>query len=60
MSVEVQFEFQRYIIQESCTMLSVTLKIKGEVLRPFTIGVLPVAIHIPSAQGTYTIETLSL
>ena len=60
MSVEVQFEFQRYIIQESCTMLPVTLKIKGEVLRPFTIGVLPVAIHIPSAQGTYTIETLSL
>ena len=35
-------------------MLSVTLKVKGEVLRPFTIGVSPVAFHIPSAQGTYT------
>ena len=33
-------------------MLSVTLKVKGEVLRPFTIGVSPVAFHIPSAQGT--------
>ena len=52
MSVKVQFEFGRYIVQESCTMLPVTLKVKGEVLRPFTIGVSPVAFHIPSARGT--------
>ena len=32
-------------------MLPVTLKVKGEVTKPFTIGASPVAFHIPSAQG---------
>ena len=32
MSVEVAFEFGRYVVQESCTLLSVTLKVFGEVI----------------------------
>ena len=51
MSVKVQFEFGRYKVQESCTMLPVTLVVKGEVLKPFTVGVSPIAFYIPSAQG---------
>ena len=48
MSVRVQFEFGRYIIQESCTLLPVTLVVKGEVLRPFTIEI---KLYPKSAEG---------
>ena len=53
MSVKVQFEFGRYTVQESCTLLPVTLVVKGEVLRPFTVPVRPMGFYIPSAEGTY-------
>ena len=48
MSVRVQFVFGRYTVQESCTLLPVTLVVKGEVLRPFTIGV---RLYPKSAEG---------
>ena len=48
MFVRVQFEFGRYTVQESCTLLPVTLVVKGEVLRPFTIGV---RLYPKSAEG---------
>ena len=51
MSVRVQFEFERYKVQESCTMLSVTLVVKGKVIKPFTVGVIPMGYYIPSAKG---------
>ena len=52
MSVKVHFESGRYQVQESCTMLSVTLVVKGEVTEPFTVGVSPKDFYIPSAKGT--------
>ena len=53
MSVKVQFEFLRYTVNESCTLLPVTLVVKGEVLRPFTVTVRPMGFHIQlqSAEG---------
>ena len=39
MSVKVQFEFSSYQVQESCTLLSVTLVVIGEVKKPFTVDV---------------------
>ena len=56
MSVKVHFEYGRYQVQESCTMLSVTLVVKGEVTEPFTVGVSPIGFYIPSAKGTYATE----
>lgn len=52
MSVKVRFEYGSYKVQESCTMLSVTLVVVGEVLKPFTVGVIPMGHYRPSAQGT--------
>ena len=51
MSVKVHFEFLRYTVNESCTLLPVTLVVKGEVLRPFTVIVKPKEFYIPSAEG---------
>ena len=51
MSVRVQFELGRYIIQESCTLLPVTLVVKGKVLRPFTIAVKLTGLYTKSAEG---------
>ena len=51
MSVKIQFGLARYTVQESCTLLSVTLVVKGEVLRSFTVAVSPVAFYVPSAEG---------
>ena len=45
MSVKVAFEFGRYVVQESCTLLSVTLKVFGEVIKPFTVAVRLVGFH---------------
>ena len=51
MSVKVQFEFLRYTVNESCTLVPVTLVVKGEVLRPFTVTVKPMGFHPLSAEG---------
>ena len=51
MSVKVGFEFGRYTVRESCTLLSVTLVVKGKVIRPFTVGVMPIGFYVPSARG---------
>ena len=51
MSVKVQFEFGRYTVQESCTLLPVTLKVKGEVIKTFTFVVSPISFYLSSAQG---------
>ena len=51
MSVKVGFEFGRYTVEESCTLLSVTLVVKGEVTKPFTVGVTPISFYVPSALG---------
>ena len=51
MSVKVQFEFLRYTVNESCTLLPVTLVVKGEVLRPFTVTVRFMGFYIKSAEG---------
>ena len=51
MSVRVQFEFVRYTIQESCTLLPVTLVVKGEILRPFTVYARPTGLYPRSAEG---------
>ena len=51
MSVKVQFEFLRYTVNESCTLLPVTLVVKGEVLRPFTVTIKPMGFYIESAEG---------
>ena len=51
MSVKVRFEFLRYTVNESCTLLPVTLVVKGEVLRPFAVIVKPMAFNTPSAEG---------
>ena len=52
MSVKVQFEFGRYAVQESCTLLPVILVAKGEVLRNFTVSVKPsMGLHPLSAEG---------
>ena len=51
MSVKVGFEFGRYTVKESCTLLSVTLVVKGEVIRPFIVGVYPTGFYVPSAIG---------
>ena len=53
MPARVGFEFGRYKVKESCTLLSVTLIVKGEVLRPFTVGVYLMSFYVPSAIGTY-------
>ena len=57
MSVKVAFEFGRYVVQESCTLLSVTLKVFGEVIRPFTVGVRSVGFHEVSAIRTFIITS---
>ena len=49
MLVKAAFEFGHYAVQESCTLLSVTLKVFGEVIKPFTVGVRSVGIHNISA-----------
>ena len=51
MSVKVQFEFLRYTVQESCALLPVTLVVKREVLRPFTVIVKPMEFNTSSAEG---------
>ena len=51
MSVRVKFELGRYMIQESCTLLPVTLVVKGKVLRPFTIEVKLTGLYPKSAEG---------
>ena len=51
MSVKVAFEFGRYSVRESCTMLSVTLVVMGKVTQPFTVTVIPVDFRYPSAIG---------
>ena len=51
MSVKVHFESKIYKVQESCTMLSVTLIVMGEVIKPFTVGVIPMGHYMPSAKG---------
>ena len=51
MSVRVQFEFGRYTVNESCTLLPVTLVVKGEVLRPFTFYARPMGLYPQSAEG---------
>ena len=51
MSVKVGFEFGRYTVQESCTLLSLPLVVKGEVIQPFTVGVYPMGFYLPSAIG---------
>ena len=51
MSVKVQFEFLRYTVQESCTLLPVTLVVKGEVLSNFTVTIRPMGFYIQSAEG---------
>ena len=40
MSVKVQFESSSHQIQESCTLLSVTLVVIGEVKKSFTVDVI--------------------
>ena len=40
MSVKVQFESSSYQIQESCTLLLVTLVVIGEVKKSFTVDVI--------------------
>ena len=55
MSVKVTFEFGRYVVQESCTLLSVTLKVFGEVMQPFTVKVLPVGFYNISAIRKFII-----
>jgi len=52
MSVKVKFEFGSYKVQESCTMLPVTLIVMGEVTKPFTVGVIPMKHYYSSAKGT--------
>ena len=51
MLVKVGFKFGRYTVEESCTLLSVTLVVKGEVIRPFTVSVMPIGFYVPSARG---------
>ena len=52
MSVKVQFEFDRYSVQQSCTMLPVTLVVMGEVTKPFTVSVMPAGyFSLPAAKG---------
>ena len=51
MSVKVQFEFLRYTVNESCTLLPVTLVVKGEVLRSFNVTVRLMGFYMPSAEG---------
>ena len=58
MSVKVQFESLRYTVNESCTLLPVTLIVKGEVLRSFTVTVRPMGFYIPSAEGMQQISLL--
>ena len=60
MSVKVAFEFGRYVVQESCTLLSVTLKVFGEVIRPFTVGIRPVGFHKVSAIRTFKLHLAEL
>ena len=55
MSVKVAFEFGHYVVQESCTLLSVTLKVFGEVIKPFTVGVRSVGFHNISAIRKFII-----
>ena len=57
MSVKVQFEFLRYTVNESCTLVPVTLVVKGEVLRPFTVTVRSMGFHISSAEGMQQYST---
>lgn len=53
MSVKVQFEFSSYQVQESCTMLPVTLVVLGEVIKPFTVDIIRNPIgDVPSAKAT--------
>ena len=55
MSVKVQFESSSYQVLESCTLLSVTLVVIGEVKKPFTVGVLstPKDYSMLSGESTY-------
>jgi len=49
--IKIQFERSLYIVQESCTLLSVTLVVVGEVREEFTIGVYAVNYYVPLARG---------
>jgi len=51
MSVKVRFEFDSYKVQESCTMLPVTMIVMGKVTKPFTVGVIPMKQYYSSAKG---------
>ena len=50
--ISVHIERSFYTVQESCTMLSVTLVVVGEVKKEFRVGVYAVGHYIPSARGT--------
>ena len=49
--IRVNIERSFYTVQESCTMLSVTLLVVGEVREEFVVGVYAVGHYIPSARG---------
>ena len=51
MSVKVRFEFGSYKVQESCTMLPVTLIVMGEVTKSFTVGIISKGHYNSSAKG---------
>ena len=49
---KIHIERSFYTVQESCTLLSVTLVVVGEVREEFTVGVYAVGHYIPSAKGS--------
>lgn len=49
---KIRFEFKSYTVVESCTLLSVTLILSGEVTKPITVGVIPMGHNMLSAKGT--------
>ena len=49
---KIRFEFKSYTVVESCTLLSVTLILTGEVTKPITVGVIPMGHNMLSAKGT--------
>jgi len=49
--IKVNIERSFYTVQESCTLLSVTLVVVGDVREEFTVGVYAVGHYTPSARG---------
>jgi len=49
--IRIHIERSFYTVQESCTLLSVTLVAVGEVREEFTVGVYAVDHYTPSATG---------